>query len=104
MRLSDLNPCWFRLERDGPRVGLTFECPCCREVRLGISFNNRGREAINDNYIHLPGIWSFEGLGIHDLTVYPQINVTDYGHHWFGRIENGLVKTEIGAIYANHAA
>ncbi len=52
MRLTDLNPRWYVLEAGGPRLGLTFDCPHCRETRLGVTFHHHGIAAINeDQYI-----------------------------------------------------
>ncbi len=44
VRLIDLDPRWYVLETGGPSVGLTFECPHCHSVRLGIAFHHRGHD------------------------------------------------------------
>jgi hypothetical protein len=96
MRLADLEPRWFALENGGPRVGLTFDCPHCRQVRLGVSFHRRGREAIDDGYIHARSpstehIWALDGADFEDLTLSPSIDASASGH-WHGFITNGEVK------------
>jgi len=110
MRLTDLNPRWFALENGGPRVGLTFDCPCCvqREIaynlrghcnteRLGIAFHHRGHEAIDDQYIRAHGhgsdrhIWDLNSDEDFDtLTLTPSIDASASGH-WHGFVTNGQV-------------
>ena len=95
MKLMDLDPRWFVLEDNGPRVGLTFDCPHCRQVRLGVSFHHRGREAIEDQYIHAHSpstghIWAMDGSGFDDLTLSPSVDASQTDH-WHGFITNGEV-------------
>jgi hypothetical protein len=99
MKLTDLNPRWFVLQTDGQRVGLTFECPHCRETRLGIVFHRRGYEAIDDAYVraHHRGadadfIWTLvSGEDFDTLTVTPSVNAEAAGH-WHGFITNGEIR------------
>jgi len=99
MRLVELNPRWFVLETDGQRVGLTFDCPHCRETRLGIVFHRRGHEAIDDVYIraHHGGnpnehIWDLQSEGDFDtLTLFPSIDASATGH-WHGFISAGEIR------------
>lgn len=103
MKLLDLEPRWFVLEDGGPRVGLTFECPCCRNERIGIVFHHRGHEAIEDEYIKAhhnapcgnanlePNkfIWTIDGPDdFASLTVTPSIDASKAGH-WHGFITGG---------------
>lgn len=95
MKLTDLNPRWFVLEDGGPRVGLTFDCPHCRSVRIGVTFHHRGQEAIEDEYIHAhhPGpepIWTEDGEGFENLTLSPSVDASAPGH-WHGLVTNGQV-------------
>ena len=95
MKLAELEPRWWRFENNGPRVGLTFICPCCkgtdRETRLGIAFHELGHEAIQDAYIrlHKPNakIWTASG-DIMDVTITPSIDASKSGH-WHGFITKG---------------
>lgn len=98
LKLVDLDPRWFKLEDDGPVVGLTFLCPHCRETHLGVAFHHTGHAAMEDQYIraHHPGepdqfIW--ELLGQEDfstLSLYPSVDASKSGH-WHGFITGGSV-------------
>lgn len=94
MRLLDLNPRWYAFEDQGPKVGLTFDCPHCRTQRLGIVFHERGHEAIQDQYIraHSPStanIWTLQGApDFNTLTLTPSVDASKYGH-WHGYITDG---------------
>lgn len=98
MHLVDLDPRWFRLENGGPRVGLTFLCPHCQTVRLGVVFHHRGHEAIDDTYIraHANGredfVWtitSAEDFAV--LSIAPSIDAGRRGH-WHGFIVQGEIR------------
>jgi hypothetical protein len=98
MRLIDLDPRWFALEAGGPRVGLTFDCPCCRETRIGVAFHHTGHEAIEDEYIRAHGngsprfIWTLEaGADFETLTLSPSIDASASGH-WHGFITAGEIR------------
>lgn len=99
MRLTDLNPRWYMLEQGGPRVGLTFDCPHCQQERLGVSFHHRGREVMEDAYIHHAQhggnpnehVWTLDGADqFETLTLTPSIDTSAYGH-WHGHIQNGEI-------------
>lgn len=95
MRLVDLNPSWFALESGGPVVGLSFECPHCRTMRLGIALHHKGSEAMEDEYImaRSPGtkhIWDFSGSDFNDISLSPSVDASEFGH-WHGHIKNGEV-------------
>jgi hypothetical protein len=103
MKLTDLEPKWWRFEPDGPRVGLTFLCPCCkgteRETHIGVAFHHHGHEAIDDTYIKAHGpsgrddyIWMLEsGEDFHNLTLTPSIDASKSGH-WHGFVTNGEIR------------
>jgi hypothetical protein len=95
MKLTELDPRWYVLEDGGPRVGLTFLCPCCKRQRIGVAFHHQGHEAIDDAYIkaHATGredhIWTI--VGPEDFSVLgltPSIDASASGH-WHGFITNG---------------
>ena len=96
MRLSDLDPHWFVLEDGGSRVGLTFLCPHCQQERIGVSFHHRGREAIEDQYIHAHSpstdhIWTLDGAGFDDCSLTPSVDASKSGH-WHGYVTNGEIR------------
>jgi hypothetical protein len=95
MKLIELEPRWWCFEAGGPRVGLTFLCPHCKEQRLGIVFKHRGHEAIDENYIRVHGckkhVWTAEGDDFHNLTLTPSVDASKIGH-WHGFITNGNIQ------------
>ena len=97
MKLTDLEPRWWAFEENGPRVGLTFDCPCCRNIRLAICFHHRGHEVIEDKYIlchpaHPDHIWNLENAeDFATLTVTPSIDASKVGH-WHGFVTNGEIR------------
>lgn len=95
MKLTDLDPRWFSFEPNGPHVGLTLLCPCCKNTRIGIAFHHKGHEAIDDVYIkaHAHGrtdfIWTILSDEDFDtLSLTPSIDASGIGH-WHGFITNG---------------
>lgn len=95
MKLTDLEPRWFVLEENGPRVGMTFLCPHCQKERLAIAFHHEGREAMDDAYIHAHSpstghIWSETGADFADLTLMPSVDASASGH-WHGFVTNGQI-------------
>lgn len=97
MRLLDLDPHWYCVETDGPRVGLTFLCPHCQQERLGVAFHQSGHEAM-DAYIraHFPDnpdkyIWTLtSGEDFSTLTLTPSVDCSKSGH-WHGFITDGNI-------------
>jgi len=99
MKLAELEPRWWRFDDQGPRIGLTFICPCCkgtkRETRLGIAFHHAGHEAMEDAYIKAHDgknrfIWTEDGETFDNLTVTPSIDASASGH-WHGFITAGAI-------------
>lgn len=98
MQLLDLDPRWFSLEIDGKKTGLTFECPHCRNQRLGVLFHHRGSESVDDLYIrsHHGGdssatIWNLDSdESFSNLTLSPSVDASSSGH-WHGFIRNGSI-------------
>lgn len=95
MKLEELEPRWWCFEAGGPRVGLTFLCPHCKQTRLGVAFHHRGHEAIDDAYIHAHEdrnfIWTESGEDFASLTITPSIDASKSGH-WHGSITNGEIR------------
>jgi len=98
MKLAELEPRWWAFDNTGPRVGLTFICPCCkgtpRETRLGVVFHHKGREVIEDAYIHAHEdakfIWTEDGEIVDQVTITPSIDASKNGH-WHGFITAGHI-------------
>jgi Family of unknown function (DUF6527) len=98
MKLTELEPRWFTVADLG-RVGLTFDCPHCRIMRLGVVFHHKGRELVEDEAIlakhgasdkdHIWTMVSSEDFNV--LTLTPSINAADSGH-WHGFITNGEIE------------
>lgn len=96
MRLVDLEPRWFSV--DGVRIGLTFLCPHCLEMRLGVAFHHHGQAAMEDQYIlahhganDSQHIWDLQGQeDFPSLTLSPSIDASKAGH-WHGFITNGEI-------------
>ena len=96
MKLGELDPRWWCFEENGPRVGLTFLCPHCRQERLGIAFHHAGHEAIEDAYIKAHDgrqgfIWTEDGATFDTVTITPSIDASAHGH-WHGFITAGEIK------------
>lgn len=89
MRLLELNPRWFGLQR--VRTGLTFLCPCCMQERLGVFFTP---------YINLSGIeildfkdqlhWNRTGDSFDTLSLSPSIDASHLKHR-HGFITEGRI-------------
>ena len=95
MKFSELDPRFLILETGGPKVGVTFECPHCRDQRLAILFHHSGNEAIEDSYImaRAPStnhIWAMTGDSFDAMSFSPSIDASSSGH-WHGFITNGQV-------------
>ncbi|MGH8217323.1 MAG: DUF6527 family protein [Steroidobacteraceae bacterium] len=98
MKLTDLDPRWFVLEKVGPRVGLTFDCPHCRTTRLGVAFHHHGRAATEDAYVlahhganDMQHIWDLEGQDdFATLSLSPSVDASKSGH-WHGFITAGAI-------------
>jgi hypothetical protein len=92
-RLVDLEPRRYTLSEDGPAAGISFLCPHCHTVRLGVLLHHRGHEAMEDEYIraHNPEgrpIWTADGDDFETLTLSPSVDASHVGH-WHGFIRNG---------------
>ena len=91
MKLTELEPRWFVLHEGGPRVGFTFQCPHCKESRLGVAIHEAGKTIIPEQEpdAHGPGyIWQMTGTDFHDLSLTPSVDASKFGH-WHGMLTNG---------------
>lgn len=108
MRLTELEPRWWG---EGTRIlGVSFRCPHCQTVRLGVAFANPpdggGPSAIVGvtmphairDLIHVtrefdvpPGhLWQRTGDTFESMTLAPSIDASKAGH-WHGNVTNGEV-------------
>lgn len=109
MRLTDLKP---RFWGDGIRqLGVTFLCPHCQDVRLGIAFANppdggppspvvtdAGMPKMIRDHIHdtrtfdvPPGfLWQRSGETFDVMSLSPSVDASKSGH-WHGCVTNGDV-------------
>lgn len=114
MKLTELEPHWVVDKGGGPHLGLTFACPhCVRSAPgvdverggpiqfLGVAFDHRGHEAMDDAIIRSPfpnpasgfaaHIWNSDGADdFTTLTLTPSVDASASGH-WHGFITNGEV-------------
>lgn len=105
MRLVDLDPCWVTGSQylvdpsapDGPpvwdhghvpgrAVGVSFECPHCRETRIAVAFASPvdGGPPSASFKRH----WQRTGDSFETLTLTPSVDASESGH-WHGFIANG---------------
>lgn len=109
MKLTDLDPKWWAEEgREGQ--GLTFLCPCCREVRLCVALAQpldggepfpierigrwssamygTGHVAKGTTVVPPGYLWRHRGEGFGDLTLHPSVDASPAGH-WHGWVTGG---------------
>lgn len=115
MRLSELEPRWWA-EAGRQGQGVSFLCPHCRTVRLGVAFSNpldggppvtatvcdRLRWVHGEAYTDDPldtilmdvppagPIWHRTGETFEDLTLSPSVDAGASGH-WHGFVSGGAV-------------
>lgn len=107
MRLIDLEPHWIGLA-PGHACGISFLCPCCRQIRLAVAFAPEigshvtiglaaVRKALESPMIQVDGIdikhtvWSRgDGEMFENLTLAPSIDSSE-NDHWHGHITNGSI-------------
>lgn len=95
MKLLDLDPRGIGCNGYSGRVGITFECPCCRgtdrATRLAVYFF---KDVVGDHgeAIHVNNIgWSVTNpTDMQSITIQPSIDASNEGH-WHGFITNGGV-------------
>lgn len=93
MRLVELNPRWYTMDGSPDLVGVTFDCPCCRKIRLGVLFKEEiDRDGLpNDTHWTRAGTkWHREGEIFEDLTLSPSIDASHFGH-WHGNVTKGAI-------------
>lgn len=105
MRLTELEPRWWG-DGDRHHLGITFLCPHCQVVRLGIAFSNPpdGAQAHSLEttslmwHVHQartfdvpPGcLWHRTGDDFETMSVTPSVDASKSGH-WHGHIANGEI-------------
>jgi Family of unknown function (DUF6527) len=107
VKLSDLDPHWWTVpDREGP-MGLTFLCPHCQKVRLGIAFLNPldggppvdmqgkklwwpslGRKPEGPEVVPPGFLWNRTGRDFETLTLMPSVDASP-SSHWHGFVTNG---------------
>lgn len=99
MKLIDLNPRWasdaeiviggVTKHFEGRHgMAVSFECPCCRSIRLAVWFQNPvdGLPPTDDaSYL-----WSRTGETFENLSLSPSVDASSDGH-WHGFIQNGEI-------------
>lgn len=96
MKLSDLSPRWIK-HIDTDKVGFTFLCPHCREIRLSIYFwPPIDPDGYFNNVVFVNDLkdirkWNRIGESFENLSLTPSIDASEHGH-WHGFISNGEVK------------
>lgn len=95
MLLTELNPRWINY--NGSKLGITFDCPHCKAVRLGVAFHHLGNEQMDDSCILATSpnekIWTETNPApdtFDNITLTPSIDCSAAGH-WHGFITNGIV-------------
>lgn len=100
MRLNELNPKWIALKENGDAIGVTFLCPHCRQVHVGVYFAQPvdidgvlGIDPSLPLFIaqHPENLyWQRNGDTFEALTLTPSIDTSQHGH-WHGFVTNGEV-------------
>lgn len=98
MKLTDLEPRYFRAGTSEQPVGITFDCPHCHETgqRLAIAIHMDGTGIDPDpaNPQQFPAderIWTVSGGdSFENLSLSPSVDASASGH-WHGFITNGEI-------------
>jgi len=98
VRLMDLDPQWL-LWGHGRRIGVTFLCPHCYRVRIGVSWHKRGHEVMEDRVVRarmngdpefVGFVWKLTSkLKLDRLSLEPGIEAPG---HWHGAIKRGEMR------------
>jgi len=99
MRLTYLEPRYFVVGDNPHPVGITFDCPHCRESgqRLAIAIHMDGTnfDSDPDNQQQFPTgerVWTIKGGdSFSNLSLSPSIDASETGH-WHGYITNGDIR------------
>ena len=99
MKLVDLHPAWF-VEKNGRQgQGISFLCPDCKEIYLGVAFKNPidgGAPMTPRQHKNKKGelvwtyFWERQGNTFENLTLSPSIDASESGH-WHGFIRDGNI-------------
>lgn len=94
MRLAELQPRWWSAHvgehaGEADRHGLTFLCPHCKTIRLGVAFTHSPKPLDLPDVHGSDPIWTATGDQSFDtLSLSPSVNAESFGH-WHGWIRNG---------------
>lgn len=103
MKLTELEPRWFTRDDVPGYDGITFLCPHCKVIRLGVPFHQDGNRLMHEHQLleldhpelHVaskPGDeWGMTGSTFEDISLTPSVDASASGH-WHGHITNGEVK------------
>ena len=95
MKLLDLQPHWVGLA-PGHAIGITFLCPHCQKIRLGVAFDVPIGGELLDTFIGPRLVtdslkkWHRTGETFETLCLTPSIDASQF-EHWHGYITNGEV-------------
>jgi hypothetical protein len=95
IKLSDLSPRWIK-HFDTDKIGFTFLCPHCKEVRLAVHFwppidpDNHFNNVVFVNDLKDIRKWTRTGNSFENLSLSPSIDTSAHGH-WHGSIINGEI-------------
>lgn len=101
MKLTELNPRWVGIGSGTDFIisGLTFDCPHCKNQRLGVSFkppiDPKGWTLRGVTWNHSNIEWYRTGDSFETITLSPSIDASqqriDVPGHWHGFIKNGEI-------------
>ncbi len=99
MLLVDLDPQWITAGEQLGIDGITFWCPHCRLIRLGVWFRvpvvDAKHMVFQPDWIgymsnHVGPYWDRQGVTFDKLTLKPTVDASRLGH-WHGWIRDGEV-------------
>lgn len=91
MKLTELDPRWWVLDKTRHGLGVNFLCPCCRDVMISVAFENPldGGPKSDFHKIH----WQRIGDTFETLSLQPSIRFRHAAGEWHGYITNGEIIT-----------
>jgi hypothetical protein len=97
LKLTELEPRWFVAQQGGHPIGISFDCPCCRRVRLAVAIHLDGTalDPEPDTLQVFPAgerIWTLAGgASFNDVSLTPSVDASSSGH-WHGFITGGEIR------------
>lgn len=103
MKLAELDPHFFSDGEERHGMGISFECPHCRDHRLGVYFANPidgGPPATEESRrwtdgtgrLRMMPLWQRTGDTFETISLSPSVDASESGH-WHGFITNGAAST-----------